>query len=68
MARSRHILETTYDLWVFEPNGDCVEVSQTTFTGELGLQGSFSKEDARLLWVELRSNGALWEDKDCAET
>ena len=67
MAHKRHVLETMNAVWVFEPRGDNVEISSTAFTGELGIQGAFSKEEARQLWKELRSDGALWENKDCAE-
>tara|TARA_R100000988_G_scaffold97915_1_gene65658 strand:- start:230 stop:436 length:207 start_codon:yes stop_codon:yes gene_type:complete len=68
MARTTHTLETTDNLWMFKPDSDGVEVWSTARTGELGLQGRFTKQEARDLWVELRSDGALWEEKDCAET
>lgn len=68
MAHKRHVLETMNAVWVFEPRGDNVEVTSQQLTGELGIQGAFSKEEARQLWKELRSDGALWENKDCAET
>tara|TARA_R100001510_G_C7621326_1_gene182191 strand:+ start:983 stop:1186 length:204 start_codon:yes stop_codon:yes gene_type:complete len=62
MERTRHLLKTRNALWVFEPRGDSVEVSETADTGELGTQGSFTKLEARELFKRLRSNGALWRE------
>ena len=68
MARTTHTLETTHNFWMFKPDSDGVEVWSTAETGELGIQGRFTKQEARDLWRQLRSDGALWEEKDCAET
>ena len=64
MQRTTHTLKTKNARWVFEPRGNNVEVSETAHSGELGIQGNLTKLDARELWKQLRSDGALWEATD----